>query len=331
MEKILIFGTGSVAEVLFHELNEETEILAFIHSDESVTEFHGYPVIRPNMISQYDYSMIVIASGYYYAMEKILLDLGVKQERIAGYIFDEIPFYQDIADKMEQTINADYHRSYMKKILKSDRILPRLYPCVIWKNNAFSEIRKDFVREQTLAYAAEEIKRKHVPGAIAELGVFKGDFTVVMNDAFPDRVLYLFDTFCGFASEDVKDDQTANKQNELRKFKDTSVEYVLSRLREDAQCVVKKGYFPDTFDLHAEQFAFVSVDLNMKKAVMSALELLWPRISPGGYMLISDYNAPFYEGTREAVQAFCDERNIAIVALPDLYGSALLCKSGEAL
>lgn len=332
MEKILIFGTGSVAEVLFGELNDAVEVLAFIHSDENVTEFHGYPVIRPRDISGYAYSKVIIASGYYFAMEKILLEHGVPQEKIAGFIFDESEFYLKTAGEMDRFFNDSFHRDYMKKILRSDRLLPVLYPCCVWKNNAFPKIRKDFVREQTTAYLAQELKRKNVEGAIAELGVFQGDFTVVMNDAFPDRVIYLFDTFCGFASADVlEDENTSNKQNELRKFKDTSVEHVLSRLRDDAQCVVKKGYFPDTFDLHTEKFAFVSVDLNMKNAVMSALELIWPRISPGGYMLISDYNAPFYEGTREAVQAFCDERGIAIVALPDLYGSALLCKNGDAL
>lgn len=330
MEKILIFGTGSVAEVLFHELNANTEILAFIHSDESVTEYHGFPVIRPEEIGKYPPVKIIVASGYYFAIEKILLNLGIEKDRIVGFIFDEIEFYQQTSKMMKEHFEKEYHRDYMNRILKSDTLLPTLYPSVIWKNNAFPDVKKDFVREQTLSYLAQEISRKQIPGAIAELGVFKGDFTVVINDVFPDKKLYLFDTFCGFSEEDVElDDNTENKQNEMKKFKDTSVELVLSRLRKDSDYVVKKGYFPDTFDLEEEIFSFVSIDLNMKAAVSAALKLIWPRLSVGGYMLISDYNAPFYEGTREAIQEFCDVNGITIVALADLYGSALLCKNGE--
>lgn len=330
MEKIVIFGTGSVAEVLFHELNDETEIVAFVNSDENINEYHGYMVVRPCDIAGLDYDKIIVASGYYDAIEAILLENHVSPEDIVGYIFDDGDFYIRTKDEIDDYLNRRYNRSYMKRILRSSRILPKLYPSTVWKNNAFSNVRKDFVREQALAYLSQEIERRQVVGAVAELGVFKGDFTVVINEAFPKRRLYLFDTFCGFSEEDVaSDDNTENKENELKKFKDTSVELVLSRLRSDSDCVVKKGYFPDTFDLQDESFAFVSVDLNMKSAVSAALSLIWPRISVGGYMMISDYNAPFYEGTREAIQEYCDVNGITVVALPDLYGSVLLCKNGE--
>lgn len=45
-------------------------------------------------------------------------------------------------------------------------------------------VESDFVREQTLALLANEIKRKNVNGDVAELGVFRGHFSKNMNKIF---------------------------------------------------------------------------------------------------------------------------------------------------
>ncbi|HCT91620.1 MAG TPA: hypothetical protein DF613_09630, partial [Lachnospiraceae bacterium] len=50
---------------------------------------------------------------------------------------------------------------------------------------------------------AEEIRTANLPGAVAELGVYRGDFAIEINRLFPDRTLYLFDTFTGFSPEDM--------------------------------------------------------------------------------------------------------------------------------
>ena len=50
-------------------------------------------------------------------------------------------------------------------------------------------------RAATMRLLAEQILEKEIPGAVAELGVFRGDFAALINAAFPDRVLHLFDTF----------------------------------------------------------------------------------------------------------------------------------------
>ena len=50
---------------------------------------------------------------------------------------------------------------------------------------------------------AEQINEENIPGDVAELGVFKGDFAALINAAFPDRCIHLFDTFEGFDAKDV--------------------------------------------------------------------------------------------------------------------------------
>ena len=49
-----------------------------------------------------------------------------------------------------------------------------------------------------LSMAARTSRERNIPGAAAELGVYKGDFAAEINKAFPDRTLYLLDTFEGF-------------------------------------------------------------------------------------------------------------------------------------
>ena len=41
-------------------------------------------------------------------------------------------------------------------------------------------------------------------GECAEAGVFEGDFAKWINQYFPDRKLYLFDTFEGFDMRDIE-------------------------------------------------------------------------------------------------------------------------------
>lgn len=327
MMEILIFGTGSVARVLLDNIREDVKILAFINSDVSIKEFYGYQVILPEQIVNYPYDYIVIASGYTKAIHRILAENGVADRKIVEYIFDDAEVYQEINNNIGQYLNTAMNRAVMENVLKDKKLLPQMSVATVWKNNGFAEVYKDFVREQTLSYLSQEISRKKLQGSVVELGVYKGDFSIMLQKAFPEKTLILFDTFEGFSNADVKGDSAVdNKEYELKKFKDTSADFVLSRLGNRENVRIKQGYFPDSFDLWDEEFAFVSVDLNLSGPVKKSLEIFYPRLVRGGYILVSDYNAPFYEGTREAVMDYCDSNGITYMPIPDLYGSVVIAK-----
>ena len=64
------------------------------------------------------------------------------------------------------------------------------------------DIRKLFdIRSRCIAELAERVEA--VSGAVAELGVYKGDTAVLLNGLFPHRELYLFDTFEGFHEREI--------------------------------------------------------------------------------------------------------------------------------
>ena len=60
------------------------------------------------------------------------------------------------------------------------------------------------LRFATLRLLVEEMAKRDVQGALAELGVYKGEFAAEINRLMPDRTFYLFDTFEGFDQRDVQ-------------------------------------------------------------------------------------------------------------------------------
>lgn len=329
MEHIIVFGTGSVANDFLQSVDSnKVEIIAFVNSDTCMNKFFQYDVIPLSAIKDYRYDCIVIASGYVRRITEMLLSVGVEEDDIVSYIYDDTEIYQEMFNNMNQYLNKKYYRRRVENWLKDTRRLPQIYPAVFWKDDCtLSRFYKDFVREQTVTLIGHIINEKSVEGAIAELGVFRGDFTIILDHVFQQRRLYLFDTFEGFNMDDVESDSVINNEiGELEKFKDTSVDFVLKRLSDENEVIVKEGYFPDTFDLEEERFAFVSIDLNLYDPVRSALELLYPRMEQGGYILVSDYLAPFYGGTKKAVDDWSRESGVKFIPVADFYGSILIVK-----
>lgn len=127
-------------------------------------------------------------------------------------------------------------------------------------------------------------QEKKIEGSVAELGVYRGDFARVINGIFSDRKLYLFDTFEGFSDEDLNFEIEHDLlTNEIGKFSNTSVDYVLNKMPYRQNCIIRKGYFPETaIGLEEECFAFVNIDVDLYKPIIAGLEWFWPRLVSGG-------------------------------------------------
>ena len=329
MKKAVIFGTGSVAESLFPKLDlQKVNIVGFVDDKRQGEQFHGYDIYSTHEIRTLKYDVFIIASGYVRQISNLLIEQGVTKEKIIGFIYDEKSTYLGIADAINRYLDQEYNRNSIYDYLNDGQTLSEIYPATVWNESIVREnVYKDFVREQLLKMIADQLYAKKVTGDVAELGVYRGDFTVVIDEVFPDRVLYLFDTFSGFSKADVEiDDSITNKVGEENKFKDTSTEVVLDRLKNKNRARFKVGYFPDSFDLWDQTFAFVSIDLNLEKPVKDALNVFYPRMQHGGMILVSDYYAPFYGGTRISVDSWCEENGKVAVPIPDFYGSALIVK-----
>ena len=91
-------------------------------------------------------------------------------------------------------------------------------------------------------------------------------------------------------------------------------------------CILKKGYFPETFDITEETFSLVSLDADLYNPILNGLEHFYPRLNKGGYIMIHDYNGFEYDGAMNAVMEYCDKLGINYVPIPDMAGSVIIAK-----
>ena len=189
-------------------------------------------------------------------------------------------------------------------------------------------IATDSVRALSVCLLRREIEERDIEGSIAELGVFEGDFAKVLNALFPSRTLFLFDTFSGFQSEDVDYDRELSYSTIDRDFSRTSKELVLSKLPNKAKVKIVEGHFPlSTKNVNeGERFALVNIDADLYKPIYEGLMYFYERLSPGGYIVVHDYNNRTYQGSKAAVRSFCEKIGICYVPLPDAGGSVVISK-----
>ena len=153
------------------------------------------------------------------------------------------------------------------------------------------QIKKYENRKRAFFQYAKELK--DIPGACAEVGVFQGDTAKIINSAFADRKLYLFDTFNGFDVRDVEiDEKKGFSAAQTGDYCDTSIELVLQKMKYPQQCVIKKGYFPETAEGLEETFAF---------------EWFGERLAKGGFLISHDYYTESYGGVAQAIDEYVNE------------------------
>jgi predicted O-methyltransferase YrrM len=128
------------------------------------------------------------------------------------------------------------------------------------------------------------------PGAIVEVGVYRGGSALLLSTL--KRDMYLYDTFEGIPFQGELD-----RDNEVGKFSETSAEMVQKLLPE---AKVIKGLFPDSL-VAMPPVSFVHADADQYESTKAILEVLPPLMVKGGMMLFDDFGHPGTEGCTRAV------------------------------
>jgi hypothetical protein len=183
--------------------------------------------------------LVVIASRAVDPIRAQLLALGFRPDQIAAY-------YPSYSAELASIINGDIDR--LNALLGLNLPVAGLATMYLWPETgsvARSGPGEDFVRRQAMRLCANWISARAVTGAVAELGVYQGEQAALLNMLFPDRPLYLLDTFEGFAPTDVQREAASGfSASEVGQFQDTSVDLVLSRMTTPENVRVRKGFFP---------------------------------------------------------------------------------------
>jgi O-methyltransferase len=179
----------------------------------------------------------------------------------------------------------------------------------------------DPVRSGAFFLALQQLETQKIDGAFAECGVYKGSLSRFLHALAPERRLFLFDTFQGF---DRRDSRTEGDE----RFRDTSAEKVMQTIGDARNIFIRKGFFPVTAQgLEAETFALVVVDFDKYEPIRAAIEFFYPRLAPGGYMFVHDYNNPESDwASSRALNEFLSGKPEKVITIPDAWGSALFRK-----
>ena len=192
---------------------------------------------------------------------------------------------------------------------------------------------QDCTRVYFLIMNILQLNERAVPGAFAEIGVYKGHTARIFARMAGEREVYLFDTFSGFDPSDLERERAISADyRPPEMFEDTSVEAVRRTVGDTANLVFCVGQFPDSASQVKSdtRFALVHFDADLYEPAKSACEFFYPRMSPGGMMIFHNYNDPDYTGTKRAVDEFFADKSESTVAIPDQYGSVAVARSKAA-
>jgi O-methyltransferase len=184
----------------------------------------------------------------------------------------------------------------------------------------------DSVRRDMLILLLRMVISNNVKGDFCEVGVYKGFTAKLMHYYAPEKELHLFDTFSGFDSDDISNEKKITNLDVKRSdFLDTSIERVREYIApKNNNIYFYAGYFPESFPKHLEagKFAFVHLDADLYTPIKNSLELFYPLVSPGGVIVVHDYNS--WPGARKAVDEFVHKFSLSAIPLPDKSGSIII-------
>lgn len=89
-----------------------------------------------------------------------------------------------------------------------------------------------------------------------------------------------------------------------------------------------KGYFPETAAQLPDKgsYCLVHIDCDLYNPVRAAMEYFYPRLVPGGFLLVHDYSSLHWDGAEEAVDEFFADKPESPIPLTDSAGTIAIRK-----
>jgi|ERR1700688_98510 len=173
-------------------------------------------------------------------------------------------------------------------------------------------------RLRHLGKLVRQVVENQVPGDLIETGVWRGGACIYMRAMLAvlsanDRRVWVADSFLGLPEPnpvaypaDVKDVHHAVK------FLNVSLDEVKANFAKfnmlDDRVKFLKGWFKDTLPIAPiTKLAILRLDGDMYESTMNALDALYAKVSPGGFVIVDDYTIP---NCKKAIHDFRDQHKI---------------------
>ena len=173
-------------------------------------------------------------------------------------------------------------------------------------------------RLKNLADLTHRVLQENVAGDLIETGVWRGGCCILMRGvlrAYNDenRKVFLADSFEGLPPPSSKFRQDRlDLHHWFKPVLAVSEEQVRENFRRydllDEKVVFIKGFFKDTLHKLDGPFSLIRLDGDMYESTMDALKALYPKLSPGGFVVIDDYG--LLANCRQAVDDYRESHDI---------------------
>lgn len=182
---------------------------------------------------------------------------------------------------------------------------------------ATAETMVGLARLANVRECIESVLADEVPGDLVETGVWRGGTAIYMRAVLRahgdgQRRVWAADSFRGLPPPTVPQDagdihhtfdhlavSRADVEENFRKY----------GLLDEQVCFLE-GWFADTLpSAPIEAIAVLRLDGDMYQSTWEALTYLYPRVSPGGWVIVDDYGA--IAGCRQAVHDYRDRHGIS--------------------
>jgi O-methyltransferase len=179
-------------------------------------------------------------------------------------------------------------------------------------------------RIDALVRSVRHLERHRLPGALVECGVWRGGSMMtaaltLLRLGSTSRELYLFDTFEGMPAPTAADAKSGGppaqeKFEQLRRSDGIGSDWCYADLPDVQRNLRSTGYPAERISfipglveatVPAEapgQIALLRLDTDWYESTRHELAQLYPRLIPGGILLIDDYGS--WQGARRAVDEF---------------------------
>jgi hypothetical protein len=143
-------------------------------------------------------------------------------------------------------------------------------------------------------------KINKIKGEIVECGVWRGGFSIFLSHIFPDRKIWVCDSFQGFQPLSNARYEFENERH-TSNYKDShigpigiSLEEVQSHFKtygfeNDKRINYLPGFVKDSLpDSKIKNIALLRIDVDAYSATLEVLEELYDKVQPGGYIIFDD-------------------------------------------
>lgn len=330
--RILIAGTGAMAVEFERYLEDGVEVIGYIETLPENKCKNGKPIFRYDEIERITYDKIVVANIYSEEIKETIKEYELENDKIiflhpwTDLRYEEgcILFHWDVLEEIAPRYIDEKLNCNKRYFIGNRMLLDDIEDTIL---NEHKVQQRDYFRYRTFELVANQIK--DLCGAVAEVGVFQGEFAQLINKKFPNKKLYLFDTFESFNKEEFnKEKNEGNCEEDFYDiFQNTNEQRVLKRMPYPDKCIIRKGLFPISAQGIEEEFIFVSIDVDFEKSIYDCMCWFYPRMVEGGIIFVHDYNNKKLFGVKKAIEQYEKEiGRLSKVPLGDWGGTVVIVK-----